>query len=207
MSDKLTKMGRHKKDAPTLPKPKRIRKKRDPELRPPTYASRRTDNWQKNPIIYTSILGHVYCLRLHVVVDPFEEDQQPPNLLKVDLRLCHLAQTTARANDIEERERYWKATMGAASFKELCEEKGITGNKSMFNFLTEDARTALTIYILISRRLLPQSLSEVEPGATTFLHPKYGRQDIHSIVEFTNGSPYRVFTEGAGVGHVEECSN
>lgn len=176
-------MPRNVKADPSLPKPKRIRKK--PVLLNPTYASLKTGSQQKNPIVFVAYGTNVYVMRKLL----FTEEILIPELVTVNLDMVgpilrKLAMCGARTD-----ERVQEAILSNTDMQAWREKFNINDGKSLYTILSKDERDIVTLYHVFKLwpgRFVPHAIASIAESATSFHHKQRNRSEpVHCRVVFT----------------------
>ena len=172
-------------------KPKRIRKK--PTFINPTYASLKTGSQQKNPITFVACGLKVYVLRKLLLT----EDVDLPAEVTVDLGEAHTILKTIDKYGIRVDERVQEATLSKNEFEDWCTRYNVNPNTSMYNLLTLESRTCITLNHIFKTKpgtFLPTSIAVLNsPVETKFWHKQRGRfENVNSRILFTGKAPEHV---------------
>lgn len=169
-------------------KPKRIRKK--PAFINPTYASLKTGSQQKNPITFVSCGLKVYVLRKLLLT----EDIDLPSEVTVDLSEVHTILKTTGKYGIRIDERVQEATLSKTEFEDWCMRYNVNPNTSMYNLLSPESRTTLTLNHIFKTKpgtFLPTPIAVLnKPNDSKFWHKQRGRfENVNCRVVFTGKTP------------------
>lgn len=169
-------------------KPKRIRKK--PAFINPTYASLKTGSQQKNPITFVACGLKVYVLRKLLLT---EEVDLPPEVI-VDLSVAHAILKNTGLYGIRIDERVQEATLSKTEFEDWCMRYNVNYNTSMYNLLSAESRTAITLNHIFKTKpgtFLPTPIAILNSTSDIkFFHKQRGRfESINSRVVFTGKPP------------------